>query len=193
MQGESASSTSIRVGASNSYASGGDIYQAAEIIQHPNYNSNTMNNDIALIRLSSPIQFDNNVQEVLLICDQQVQLGAEDPGAMSWITGWGEDEGTANNPNQLQVVSVPITEDSNYGWNQIDADMIMAGYSSGGTDTCQGDSGGPMVVRDVDDTDWLLAGITSWGYGCADSGYPGVYTRVSYFLNCAKSYYFPLN
>ena len=43
---------------------------------------------------------------------------------MSWITGWGEDEGTANNPNQLQVVSVPITTQSNYGWNQIDDDMI---------------------------------------------------------------------
>ena len=34
VQGESASNTSIRVGASNNYASGGDIYQAAEIIQH---------------------------------------------------------------------------------------------------------------------------------------------------------------
>ena len=183
VQGETANTTSVRVGATNSYASGGDIYQAAEIIQHPNYNSNTMNNDIALIRLSSPIQFDNNVQPILLICDQQVQLGAEDPGEMSWITGWGEDEGTANNPNQLQVVSVPITEDSNYGWNQIDADMIMAGYSGGGYDSCQGDSGGPMVVRDVNDTEWLQVGIVSWGYGCAESGYPGVYARVSYFLD----------
>ncbi|OUV54713.1 MAG: hypothetical protein CBC73_04045 [Flavobacteriales bacterium TMED113] len=183
VQGESANNTSIRVGATNSYASGGDIYQAAEIIQHPNYNSNTYNNDIALIRVSSPIQFDNNVQPVLLICDQQVELGAEDPGEMSWITGWGEDEGTANNPNQLQVVSVPITTQSNYGGNQIDADMIMAGYSSGGYDSCQGDSGGPMVVRDVNDTEWLQVGVVSWGYGCAEAGYPGVYARVSYFID----------
>ena len=102
---------------------------------------------------------------------------------MSWITGWGEDEGTANNPNQLQVVSVPITTQSNYGWNQIDDDMIMAGYSSGGYDSCQGDSGGPMVVRDVNDTEWLQVGVVSWGYGCAEAGYPGVYARVSYFID----------
>ena len=111
VQGENANTTSIRVGATNSYASGGDIYQAAEIIAHNGYNGNSMNNDIALIRLENPIQFNNNVQPVLLICDQQVQLGAEDVGQTSWITGWGEDEGTANNPNQLQVVDVPITEE----------------------------------------------------------------------------------
>ena len=60
--------------------------------------------------------------------------------------GWGNDQGTANNPDQLQVVAVPITETSNYGGNQIDADMIMAGFTNGGYDSCQGDSGGPMVV-----------------------------------------------
>ena len=38
----------------------------------------------------------------------------------------------------------------------------MAGYPSGGYDTCQRDSGGPMVARDIDDTEWMLVGITSW-------------------------------
>ncbi|MEC8537913.1 MAG: trypsin-like serine protease [Bacteroidota bacterium] len=183
VQGENANTTSIRVGATNSYASGGDIYQAAEIIAHNGYNGNSMNNDIALIRLENPIQFNNNVQPVLLICDQQVQLGAEDVGQTSWITGWGEDEGTANNPNQLQVVDVPITATSNYGGNQIDADMIMAGFSNGGYDSCQGDSGGPMVVLASDEQTYLQVGIVSWGYGCAEAGYPGVYARVSYFID----------
>ncbi len=186
MSGENANSTYVRVGNSNSYAQGGQTYDVAEIISHPNYNGNTMNNDIALIRLSSPIQFSNAVQPILLICDQQVDLGAEDPGAMSWITGWGEDEGTANDPNQLQVVDIPIigwSNQLNYGANQIDDDMIMAGYIEGGYDSCQGDSGGPMVVRDVNDTEWLQVGIVSWGYGCADEGSPGVYARVSYFLD----------
>ncbi len=183
VQGESANNTSVRVGGTNNYAAGGDIYTAAEIIQHPNYNANTYNNDIALIRLDNPIQFDNNVQPVLLVCDQQVDLGVEDVGQMSWITGWGNDEGTANNPDQLQVVDVPITETSNYGGNQIDADMIMAGYSNGGYDSCQGDSGGPMVVLATDDETYLQVGVVSWGYGCAEAGYPGVYSRVSYFID----------
>ena len=141
-----------------------------------------MNNDIALIRLEDPINFNNNTQPVVLMCDQQVALGVEDPGQMSWITGWGNTEGTTNS-SQLQVVDVPITTQSNYGGNQIDADMIMAGYPDGGYDSCQGDSGGPMVVLAADGETFLQSGVVSWGYGCADAGYPGVYARVSYFID----------
>ena len=178
VQGESANSTSIRCGSDSYYAQGGTVYDAAEIISHPNYNSNSMNNDIALIRLENPITFNNNTQPVVLMCDQQVALGVEDPGQMSWISGWGNTEGTTNS-SQLQVVDVPITTQSNYGGNQIDADMIMAGYPDGGYDSCQGDSGGPMVVLAADGETFLQSGVVSWGYGCADAGYPGVYA-VSY-------------
>ena len=180
--GESASNTVVRVGSDASYADGGVTYDAAEIISHPSYNSNTMNNDIALIKLEDPITFNNSTQPVVLMCDQQVELGVEDPGIMSWITGWGETEGTTNS-TQLQVVGVPITTTSDYGNNQIDADMIMAGYSDGGYDSCQGDSGGPMVVLAADGETFLQCGVVSWGYGCAEAGYPGVYSRVSYFID----------
>ena len=61
--------------------------------------------------------------------------------------------------------------------------MIMAGYSNGGYDSCQGDSGGPMVVLADNGETYLQCGIVSWGSGCADPGYPGVYTRVSYFID----------
>jgi len=182
VQGESANNTGVRVGNDASYAQGGVTYDAAAIIAHENYNANTMNNDIALIRLEDPISFDNSTHPVVLMCDQQVDLGAEDVGEMSWITGWGETEGTTNS-TQLQVVGVPITNTSNYGGGQIDADMIMAGYADGGYDSCQGDSGGPMVVLAADGETFLQCGVVSWGYGCAEAGYPGVYSRVSYFID----------
>ncbi|CAF4470988.1 unnamed protein product, partial [Rotaria sp. Silwood2] len=53
------------------------------------------------------------------------------------------------------------------------------------TDTCQGDSGGPLMafVNNV----WQLHGITSNGYGCALPGYPGIYTRVSYYVKWIQS------
>ena len=60
---------------------------------------------------------------------------------------------------------------------------ILVGAVDGGMDSCQGDSGGPVAVRNVEDTDWLLMGITSWGSGCAQPGRPGVYTKVSNYLN----------
>ena len=182
VQGESANNTAVRVGNDASYAQGGESYDAESIIAHPNYNSNSQNNDIALIKLENPISFNNYTQPVLLICDEQVALGVEEPGEMSWITGWGNTEGTTNS-SQLQVVSVPITTSSNYGSSQIDADMIMAGYPEGGYDSCQGDSGGPMVVLAADGQTFLQSGVVSWGYGCADPGYPGVYSRVSYFID----------
>ena len=172
----------IRAGSDVYYAQGGTSYSVDEIIIHPNYNTNTYNNDIALLKLNNPISFNSNRQPIMLICDEQISMGAQNTGVMATITGWGETE-TNNYNGTLQVAQVPITSTSNYGWGQIDSDMIMAGYPSGGYDTCQGDSGGPMVVRDIDDTEWMLVGITSWGNGCAEPGYPGVYSRVSYFLD----------
>jgi secreted trypsin-like serine protease len=56
--------------------------------------------------------------------------------------------------------------------------MICAGYPEGGTDTCQGDSGGPLLVYLPDGTPRLV-GATSFGEGCAEPGYPGVYAELT--------------
>lgn len=76
-----------------------------------------------------------------------------------------------------------------YSCDEVDATMICAGFvGEGGKDACQGDSGGPLVVRNADDTEWLLAGATSWGIGCAEADYPGIWARVSYFYDWVNDY-----
>ncbi|CAK0883555.1 unnamed protein product [Prorocentrum cordatum] len=86
----------------------------------------------------------------------------------------------------MQEAQVSIISNSDcrgaYGQSQITADMLCAqGANSDGdvTDACQGDSGGPLVCASGG-ASYVLHGATSWGYGCADQRYPGIWSRVSY-------------
>ena len=105
------------------------------------------------------------------------------------ILGWGATrEGGAQSPT-LKKATVPFVSDAtcdNAYPELAPATEICAGYASGGVDTCQGDSGGPMVKRDSTGA-WREVGITSYGYGCARAGYPGVYAEVQAFSNAIKS------
>ena len=94
-----------------------------------------------------------------------------------------------SSPNTCQFVRVPaITNaacNNDYGGSITDS-MICAGYPGvGGKDACQGDSGGPFVCNDGGKA--VIAGVVSWGNGCALADYPGVYARTTYFLDWIKS------
>ena len=57
--------------------------------------------------------------------------------------------------------------------------MICATQPTTGKGSCQGDSGGPLIIQTG--TGPQQVGIVSWGIGCAEQGYPGVFTRVAEF------------
>jgi secreted trypsin-like serine protease len=153
----------------------------AQIEVHPNYGPLRLVNDVALVRVSTPIPFSADIQPV---------CGPEPTDDFAYrkssCSGWGTiASGGVCCPQELRYVSLNVTTnafcDAAYASDDISDDMICASDNIGGTerDSCQGDSGGPLVVKDPGTGAFTLVGVVSWGIGCA-SGYPGVYSRVSY-------------
>ncbi|XP_071389674.1 serine protease 33, partial [Centroberyx affinis] len=160
----------------------------AEIVLHPSYDSDTSDNDIALLRLSSPVKFTDYIRPVCLAASGSVFNNGTD----SWVTGWGRiQEGVPlPSPQALQEVEVPVLGNRQCnclnGVGTITDNMICAGVLAGGKDSCQGDSGGPMVSQQ--DSVWVQSGVVSFGFGCARPNLPGVYSRVSRYQSWINSH-----
>ena len=165
------------------------VFQLKRVIQHPDFVATTFNNDIALIELEHPALLTALVRTIPM-----VQTGTDDAlwsaGTSSIVTGWGFTSESGGSPLVLQEVELPITEQSVcasvFGGNVTD-NMICAGESSGGMDACRGDSGGPLIVMNSTGG-FKLAGIVSWGNGCARPNRYGVYTRVANYYEWVDSY-----
>ena len=200
VNGDNPSGLFIRAGASASFASGGDSYSVNQIIVHPSYSGNSF--DFALVEINGEFNYNSNVQKIDLIDANEIAAGSQAGGIMATITGWGSTSSGGSLASVLQMVEAPIVEndvacgsasDTNgnagqYPCTSLDESMICAGdLIDGGEDACQGDSGGPLVVRSSDNSKWILIGATSWGYGCADVLYPGVWSKVSHVLDWIDS------
>ena len=167
----------VRIGSNK--AGEGEQVPVSQVTISPEYLGLTSRNDLSILTLSSPSTH----------APTQVAAGSErsiwDPGTLATIAGWGVTEEDGELPDTLQKAQVPITTDeyceSRYsdddGWDFDPETMVCAGYPEGGTDTCQGDSGGPLFADGS--AGRRVVGVTSWGNGCAQEGFPGVYARVA--------------
>lgn len=159
----------------------GKTYLISEVIKHENYNWGYLENDIALLKLKTPINYPN-ATPIKLISPIDVSEGATDPGVMSQVTGWGLVRVSPPRPSlKLQKAELPIVsnEQAFVSFPRIPPHTIMAGYLSGNQDACSGDSGGPLVVQVTGE--YKLAGIVSWGSETCNTY--GGYTRVLDFLD----------
>ncbi|UUU29917.1 serine protease [Streptomyces sp. CA-210063] len=177
VDGRTTSSTRVVGGRTYRNGTNGTVSQVTDIWVHPSYTDATAGDDVAVLTLATsmpytPIGYASSSQTSLYTA-----------GTTARILGWGTTSSGGSSSNQLRTATVPVVANSvcgsssSYGSEFIASDMVCAGYTSGGVDTCQGDSGGPLIIGGV------LAGITSWGYGCADAQYPGIYTRLTTFSN----------
>jgi len=175
-----ASSFDVVVGANNPRNPlQGKTYKVSEVIAHESFDISTLENDIALLRLTLPVDYPNAVP-IKLIASLDVAAGATAPGVISWVTGYGiTSVDPVIYPSTLQKVQLPIVSNSQASsvWPDIPSTDMMAGYRDGNKDACIGDSGGPLVVPVAGD--YKLAGLVSWGSGDCDTY--GAYTRLSLF------------
>ncbi|XP_070533440.1 transmembrane protease serine 9-like [Ptychodera flava] len=157
---------------------------------HPDYVSTTDDNDIAMVELTQPIDFTDLIRPVCLPTKETVL----EPGTVCYVTGWGatvEDGDPDEDPDILQKGLVPVVSNEDCEGMLLESTitprMLCAGYSAGGVDSCQGDSGGPLVFES-EPGHWFLAGVVSFGEGCARANKPGVYSRVTSFLDFIYKY-----
>jgi secreted trypsin-like serine protease len=148
--------------------------------EHPNYDSGTTDYDYATLTLCEDLTWAKDVAPACL--PTASGSGTEYEFKAAVVSGWGTLTSGGYQPTVLQettVTTMPNSKccasDTAYSCTDLTARMMCAAGPN--TDSCQGDSGGPLVVQDG--ASFVIAGVVSWGYGCAQADAPGVYSRVT--------------
>ena len=185
-------------------ASDNSATQVFQTIIHPKFDSTELTHDIAIIQLATPIIKAGALPILIMDNEQQTRLDHQlenqwvpfgDIPEIFQVSGWGvtnanNQESTTSQLRQTLLGGVPdrackeLWSDTPLAFDQYHILCATSPKVGVKRDTCTGDSGGPLVWQDpvlVNDRDFglRLAGIVSFGYGCSDPQYPGVYTQVA--------------
>ncbi|XP_071040931.1 chymotrypsin-like protease CTRL-1 [Parasteatoda tepidariorum] len=161
-----------------------DEYDASRIVLHPSFNNETLENDIALVRVSLAVRKKPHIN---IICLPQTKTEENELLSSScYITGWGRRTETSNHSFVLKEVNVPIWRQDRCESSlqlQFGTEFVLPSSSlcagAEGRDACDGDGGGPLVCNK--NSVWYQLGVISFGIGCGRKNTPGVYTRVQSF------------
>lgn len=193
---QTAATLLIRAGSADQ-TTGGQLVQVSQIIRHPSYNPATLDNDIALVQLASPLTFNSNVQAIIYASANTLPATALQPGNATELTGWGATTaGSYAITTQLNRVTMPVisNQDANQrnainppfpgpSIPQVTANMFAVYEVGKGAGSFDG--GGPVVVYQQGLP--ILAGCSSWSRTPQDQ-YPNICTRVQNYQQWISSY-----
>ncbi|XP_070685509.1 transmembrane protease serine 2-like [Pempheris klunzingeri] len=159
-------------------------YAVSRIIAHEGYNSLPRRNDIALMRLSKPVDMtaSGNIGPVCLP-NVGLNITGDQEG---WITRFRHTvNGDSGSPYlteaRVSLIDAAACNSSTAYDGRISQGMLCARETEAAGDVCRTDSGGPLVS--LKDGVWWLIGDSIWGEHCAEKNKPGVYGNVTYFLD----------
>ncbi|XP_071872643.1 trypsin-like serine protease domain-containing protein masquerade isoform X1 [Bombus fervidus] len=163
---------------------GAQTLRVATTYIHHNHNSQTLDNDIALLKLHGQAELKDGV---CLVC-LPARGVSHTAGKRCTVTGYGYMGEAGPIPLRVREAEIPIVSDAECirKVNAVTEKIFILPASSfcaggeQGNDACQGDGGGPLVCQD--DGFYELAGLVSWGFGCGRLDVPGVYVKVSAFI-----------
>jgi len=162
----------------------------SNVIVHPQYDSVTIANDIAVLKLSTKLTFNDGVRPICLLNPTRTYR----PTASFIASGWGKMRGKRSTKLQQVILKFVTNDDCNkemkkqYNDIRYHGQMCAKGAQTGG-DTCQGDSGGPLITKAAGKRrpkPWILSGITS--FGSSRCGGIGVYTDVAKYTKWIRSH-----
>jgi secreted trypsin-like serine protease len=162
--------------------------EASQVKKHEGYNSRTKANDIALLKIkcSKPLRFSKTIQPICLPSAYD-NFGKNDVYGM--VSGWGTTkyEGSTSQTLKQTVLKMHTFGQCSKLYGRIPRGSLCGSGQNGkgNTDSCQGDSGGPLAVRK--NGQWKLAGVVSYGDGCAKTNKPGVYVHVPDFVGWLRN------
>lgn len=163
---------------------GAQTLRVATTYIHHNHNSQTLDNDIALLKLHGQAELKDGV---CLVC-LPARGVSHAAGKRCTVTGYGYMGEAGPIPLRIREAEIPVVSDTECirKINAVTEKIFILPASSfcaggeAGNDACQGDGGGPLVCQD--DGFFELAGLVSWGFGCGRIDVPGVYVKVSSFI-----------
>ncbi|MBZ3869373.1 Serine protease 55 [Sciurus carolinensis] len=154
-----------------------EVKEVSSIVYHRAFKRESMDNDIALLMLTSPIKFSPLKVPVCMPTEPMPSKWHK-----CWVAGWGQTTSADKESMKTDLLKVPMViidwKECSRTFTKLTQNMLCAGFMNESYDACQGDSGGPLVCTTEASKKWYQVGIISWGRSCGQKNTPGIYTSL---------------